>query len=159
MSDAPHVLPLEFESNDEAVYQVIYQYGMAMYLIQVLEHQIVNLIVASRLPGKGEMTREQIRRFREDTFRKMMSKLLQDLMDCVDLPEELRERVSEIILKRNHLAHRFFREHHPDMQSVEGNTRLINELMALQKSVVAVDEELTELERSVWRARGMKYPF
>ena len=45
------------------------------------------------------------------------------------------------------------------MQSVEGNTRLINELMALQKSVVAVDEELTELERSVWRARGMKYPF
>jgi hypothetical protein len=159
MNDTPDDSPLEPGPNDEAVSQVIYHYGMAMYLIQVLEHQVVNLIVASKALGKGKITREEIRRLSEDVFRKTMGVQLRDLVASVDVPEEVRDRLEEVITERNHLAHRFFREHYNEMQSIAENKRLVQELIALQKYVLAVEEELTELERSIWRARGMKYPF
>jgi hypothetical protein len=159
ISQKPPGLTPEPGPNDEAVAGTIYNYGMTMYLIQVLEHQVVNLIVASNLPRSTKVSKEELQRIRADGFKRTMGQQLRELISCVEVPQSLRERVNRVVAERNHLAHRFFREHYDKMQSVSGNEELIRDLVNLQQIVVAVDDELTELERSVWRANGLEYPF
>jgi hypothetical protein len=158
-SEKPPGLTPEPGLNVEAVAGTIYNYGMTMYLIQVLEHQVVNLIVASNLPRGSRISREELQRIRADGLKRTRGQQLRELISCVEAPSWLRERVNRVIAKRNHLAHHFFREHYDKMQSVSGNEELVRELVNLQRFIVAVDEELTELERSVWRANGLEYPF
>jgi hypothetical protein len=145
--------------HDDAVAGVIYNYGMTMYLIQVLEHQVVNLIVASNLPRRECLATGELSRVREKAFRQTLGLALKELTACVNLPADLGEKLDGIVLKRNELAHRFFREHYKEMQSVSSNERLVRELADLQQFVVNVDDELTQLERSMWRESGMDYPF
>ena len=147
------------QPNDEAVDGVVYNYGMAMYLIQVLEHQVVNLIVASKLPRVAEIPADELKRIRAATFKKTLGTTLKDLIASVDVPDELRCRLKQVCDERNRLAHRFFRENHDVMQTVGGNGRLVAELASFQQVVVDVDDELTELERALWKANGMSYPF
>ena len=145
--------------NDHAVAEVIYNYGMTMFLIQVLEHQLVNLIVATNLPRRHKIPRDELLQIRANAFRQTMGTQLKGLAANVKLPSALKEKLDRIVAERNALAHRFFREHYEDMQSASGNEALIRDLAELQHFVVAVDEELTQLERSIWRESGMDYPF
>src|SRR4051794_11946137 len=141
MSDGPHGPRPMPGPNDELVAGVIYHYGLAMYLIQVVELQVVNLILASNLPRRNEITREEFLRLKQETLRKTMGRQLQDLIMLVDVPDGMRQRASKVVSERNDLAHRFFREHHDDMQSPSGNEQLIQELIDLQQVVVSLDEE------------------
>jgi hypothetical protein len=145
--------------NDEATTRVIYNYGMTMFLIQVLEHQLVSLIVASNLPRGDSLAPRELKRIREDAFRRTLGVQLKDLAASVEVPEHLKVKLARIVAERNHLAHSFFREHHADMQSLDTNERLVAELFALQQFVVAADDELTELERSLWKTNGLAYPY
>lgn len=159
MSGESIELAPEAGPNDQAVAGTLYHYGLTMYLIQVLEMQVVSLIVASNLPRRGEISSGDLRRIREDVSKKMMGKQLKDLIECVDIPPETEGRLRRVIVTRNRLAHGFFKDNYERMQSVEGNEAMIRELTEAQGFVVSVDEELTDLERSLWRASGLEYPF
>jgi hypothetical protein len=145
--------------NDAAVSGVIYNYGMTMFLIQVLEHQLVNLIVASNLPRRDNIPRDELVRIKEKAFSQTMGTQLRGLVECVDMPSHLREKLDRIVLERNRLAHHFFRDHYEELRSVSSNENLCCQLSDLQHFIVAVDDELTQLKRSIWRENGMEHPF
>jgi hypothetical protein len=155
MTDESFIRDMTAGPNDG----VIYNYGMTMFLIQVLEHQLVNLIVASNLPRRDQIPRDELLEIRANAFRQTMGTQLKGLAARVEIPPYLKEKLNRIVAKRNHLAHSFFREHHGDMLSSSGSEALIRDLFDLQRFVVAVDDELTLLERSIWRESGMEYPF
>ena len=144
---------------DELLKSVLYNYGLTMFLFGVLEHQVVNLIVALNLPRRDQTSAESLRQIREVAFKRPMGQLWKELKSSDGIPNDTKQRVDKIIDERNKLAHSFFRCNHDEMKSVIGNEKLIRDLEGLQQKVVAVDEELTKLEKTIWRTNGLDYPF
>jgi hypothetical protein len=49
------------DAADEETREVYARYGLAMYFAQVVEHAIVNLMIALRLPERGALTGARFR--------------------------------------------------------------------------------------------------
>jgi hypothetical protein len=48
------------DAADEETREVYARYGLAMYFAQVVEHAIVNLMIALRLPQREALTKEDL---------------------------------------------------------------------------------------------------
>lgn len=65
-------------ASDEEIREVYARYGLAMYFAQVVEHAIVNLMIALRLPERGGLTQQDIDRFMDDAFSMTFGRLLKE---------------------------------------------------------------------------------
>jgi hypothetical protein len=100
---------------------------------QVLEHGIVNtMLVFCLMPTMGAHATEEswqaaFDRFYDAEFGKTFGNMLKGLASIKDFPSDLLERLRGAKVERDHLAHRFFREHDMDFMTREGRTRMIAE--------------------------------
>ena len=96
--------------RDDLVRDVYAHFGLAMYLAQVLEHGIVNAMIAAKLPFRQTVTRQDIDAFMERQFKKPLGKLLQELTRHITVRGDLERVLTEALAMRNRLAHHYFRE-------------------------------------------------
>ena len=76
-------------NEEEQTRDVYAHFGLALYLAQVLEHGIVNAMVAARLPYRSGVTRGDIDAFMGDQFEKPLGRLIGALGEHIAVPDTL----------------------------------------------------------------------
>src|SRR5262245_57057448 len=98
------------DDESDQIRDVYAHFGLALYMAQVLEHGLVNAMVAGQMPAPARVTRQQIDVFMESQFDEALGKLIQNLRRHVLVTDELNQSLLHALKTRNWLAHRYFRE-------------------------------------------------
>jgi hypothetical protein len=128
--------------------EVYARYGLAMSQAQVLEHGMVNTVMVMRLlptmTQHGDRTEWEAAfdRFYDDELAKTFGNMLQGIATLPDIPTRLMDRLRAAKERRDHLAHRFFREHDIDFMSPPGRTAMIAECEDLIELFTDVDRAI-----------------
>lgn len=113
--------------------EVYARYGLAMSQAQVLEHGMVNtLLVFSLMPFMSDYPSHDtwvkaFDRFYNVELAKTFGNMLKAIAAVPGFPTSLLDRLRSAKTDRDHLAHRFFREHDTDFMTREGRTLMIAE--------------------------------
>lgn len=115
--------------DDAQVREVYSRYGLAMFMAQALEHGMVNaLLVLRPLPTRKKHADrsswdEAFDRFYDIEPAKTFGNMARALEQTQAFSPDLGERLRSAKVQRDHLAHRFFREHNMDFMTRPGRTR------------------------------------
>jgi hypothetical protein len=150
------------DGTDEHVKTVYAQFGLAMYLAQVLEHGLVNaLVVLDLLPsrvGKPVPRKEWEREFEsfmERHFETTLGRMIRNLKTVTPVPTELETILSDALRRRNFLAHDYFRERAEKFMSIEGREDMLSELQEAQALFEEADAKLTDVSRPLREKFGL----
>ncbi len=130
------------------VREVYSRYGLAMFMAQVLEHGMVNTLLVLRLlpTMKDHANRsswdEAFEHFYDAELAKTFGNMVRALEQTGAFSPDLVERLRAAKVHRDHLAHRFFREHDADFMSRSGRTRMIAECEELIELFQGIDREV-----------------
>jgi hypothetical protein len=94
------------DAADEETREVYARYGLAMYFAQVVEHAIVNLMIALRLPQREALTKGDIDQFMDEAFSMTFGRLLKELRRMGQSTQFLQRDLDQARDMRNWLAHR-----------------------------------------------------
>ncbi|WP_454885898.1 hypothetical protein [Sphingomonas oryzagri] len=128
--------------------EVYARFGLAMSQAQVLEHGMVNtMLVFTLMPTMRSHPDETswqaaFDRFYDVELGKTFGNMLRGLTSIESFPAELLERLRAAKTDRDHLAHRFFREHDMDFMTREGRTRMIVECETLIEQFTELDHDI-----------------
>jgi hypothetical protein len=116
--------------------------GLALYLAQVLEHGLVNLVAAARAAQGSFNTPDDVDATFGGLFGKTMGGQLRAALEAVSFTPAQIEGLREALALRNYLAHHFFRERIDDFATEDGRNGLTETLVEMQERFQAVDREL-----------------
>jgi hypothetical protein len=139
----------------ERIRDVYAHFGLALYLAQVLEHAIVNAMVATRLPHRERATRTDIAAFMGDHFEKPLGRLIAGLGRYVAVPEASFTQLRAALQTRNWLAHHYFRERAVEFTNDSGRVMMIDELQSAQRLFEEVEASVTAIVRPIEERYGI----
>jgi len=158
----------EPKDRDDAETREVYAYaGLALYLAQCLEHEIVNSLVSAahmrRLRTKWPATSSEIAEYRADidhvwdeAFQQTLGKLVNSVSSSgIKIPESLDSDLRQSVRLRNRLVHRYFRERAETWFSSEERRSMAEELKAMGEQFVKTDRALHEITSQIWNALGI----
>jgi hypothetical protein len=134
----------EGEDQKPDVKTTFAHFGLAYYQASVLEHEIVNILAASRLVAARRDAEQLLSDPWDDKFKNTMGALVKQLGAHAQVDPELAADLVEALQRRNNLAHAFWREWANDFCSDDGRARMIAYLIETRKHFQAVDQRLTE---------------
>lgn len=150
------------DDADEHVKTVYAQFGLALYLAQVLEHGLANaLMCAELLPrraGKPVPRKEwevKFDAFMDQQFEQTLGRLVRGLRNATSVPTELEGLLTNALKTRNFLTHHFFRERAEAFMSCDGREAMIHELERAQGLFELADEKLTEVAKPLREKYGL----
>ena len=120
-----------------------------------MEHGLLNLVVPLRLRGLTRLSPGDIEQAFVANERKTLGQLIHDARNQVEIPDEISEKLTEALAKRNHLMHGFFAAHSVDFNSTPGRRDMIEELRSTTLDLQAADRALEPITRSLWQRLGM----
>lgn len=137
---------------DEVQIREVYsRFGLAMYLAQVLEYGLVNVMaVFSIIPKRKTYCNNCEWEAAHDDFYKeelgnTFGTIMKKLQKMEVIPSELMARLWEAKEKRDYLAHRFFREHDKDFFVKEGRASMILECETIITIFSNLDHEIENM--------------
>lgn len=135
------------DADSIQIREVYSRYGLAMYQAQVLEHGMVNAVIIARmLPTMREHSdRSAWENAFDQAYDIELAKTFGNMLRALEplgLPAELIARLRAAKTERDHLAHRFFREHDEDFLGTTGRMRMIAECEAIIERFAEIDAEL-----------------
>ncbi|PLX69252.1 MAG: hypothetical protein C0602_07505 [Denitrovibrio sp.] len=143
---------MNLSKEDYEARELYANFGLAIYLSQVLELSINNLMVYAFLDSDKEniQTQEEWKRLGDDlysaNYKKTLGKLITELKRSkISLPAEIEERLDEALSIRNFLSHHFFRKNCLSTLSSSGTNKLIIELQNYQKIFTNADKLLDNI--------------
>jgi hypothetical protein len=155
---------MQVDSRDDHVKIVYAQFGLAVYLAQVLEHGLVNAIVfLDLLPNRAgkpvprKQWEAEFDSFLERNFEATLGKMIRSLKAVTLIPSDLETVLTDALTKRNFLAHHFFRERSDEFMSQEGRERMIDELQNAQALFEMADTKLTDATRPAREKYGFTH--
>jgi hypothetical protein len=140
--------------------EVYSRYGLAMYQAQVLEHGMVNAVIIARmLPTMRNHSdkaawEEAFDRAYDVELAKTFGNMLRALAPLA-LPDDLMVRLHAAKIERDHLAHRFFREHDEDFLGPAGRTRMIAACEGIIERFAEIDAELETVMQPLRERHGI----
>jgi hypothetical protein len=137
------------DAADEETREVYARYGLAMYFAQVVEHAIVNLMIALRLPQRGTLTKGDIDQFMDEAFAMTFGRLLQELRRMGQSTHFLQRDLDQARDTRNWLAHQYFRDRAVQFMSPAGRVVMLQELDDATNLFLEVNEKLERLSAEV----------
>jgi hypothetical protein len=143
------------DAADEEVREVYARYGLAMYFAQVVEHAIVNLMIALRLPDHGALSRRDIDQFMDEAFAMTFGRLLKELRRLGQPTELVQRDLDQARDMRNWLAHRCFRDRAVQFMSPAGRIGMFQELDDATNLFLQVNETLERLSAEVRAANNV----
>jgi hypothetical protein len=129
--------------------EVYARYGLAMYFAQVVEHAIVNLMIALRLPERGALTERDIDEFRDEAFAMTFGRMLKELRRMGQPTQFVQRDLDQARNTRNWLAHRYFRDRAVQFMSPAGRAIMLQELDDATNLFLQVNESLERLSAEV----------
>jgi hypothetical protein len=146
--------PEYLDPESDQIRQVYAKYGLAMYLAQVLEHGLANLVVASQL-GSSVRSNEAMQALWDELFGLTMGAQMKRVLKDARLSAAQIARLQGALRTRNFLAHDYFRERAAQFLSFSGRSEMIDELETMQAELRAADEELEPLTFSFFARWGI----
>ena len=154
--------------NDDSfgshVKDVYAHFGLAHYLAQVLEHGIVNAFVylelipsslkSNEVKSRAEWT-ANFDEFMDRKFEATLGRLIRGLREHATITEELERTLSAALLRRNWLAHGYFRDRASSFLTTEGCDAMILELQESQK----LFEDADQMLEAATKPNRLKYGF
>lgn len=143
------------DREDEHVKTVYANFGLAVYLGQVLEHGVVNaLLVVDLAPRATEVATKEtwgdaVDAFFADRFQETLGRLVKRLKQFSAVPPSLEATLEEALCERNRLVHHFFRDHAENFMSESGRYRMLAELEWSRALFQNADEALDEVVRPI----------
>jgi hypothetical protein len=119
-------------------------FGLAYYRASVLEHELVNILAATRLVRAREDAERLLSDPWDDRLKATMGALVKELAPHLDSDPTLSADLMEALRLRNHLAHAFWRERAEDFCTATGRARMITFLASAASTFDEVDRRLTE---------------
>ena len=150
------------EEESEHVKEVYARFGLAVYFAQVLEHQVVNsLTILDLIPTRRHLARSPdewgvlVDDFTDRHFKRTLGALIGMLATVTSFPAGLADRLDAALLKRNWLAHAYFRERSGSLMSEVGRGQMLEKLHACRELYSSVDRELIELVEPLCEKPGL----
>jgi hypothetical protein len=149
-------------SEDAEVRDVYAHFGLAIYLAQCLEHELVNALVYVSLlpdavkvrPKRGEWI-ATFDSFMDRNFQLTLGQLIARLRSASTLPGDLEEGLGRALTLRNYLAHAFFRERAEDFVTSRGRRAMTSELREAQAVFLESSEQLELVMKSIRSKSGI----
>lgn len=141
--------------------------GLALYLAQCLEHEIVNSLgvaaIVQMLGKKWPVTSTEIAEYGtqvdhiwDEQFERTLGQLLGSLSkSSVEIPASLDSDLRESLETRNRLVHRYFRERAEAWFQCDGRRAMTEELKMMQEQFRKTDHALHEVTSRIRNACGM----
>ncbi len=148
--------------TDEVQIREVYsRYGLAMYMVQVLEHGMVNAAVVMRtLPSLRSHPNEArwhaaFDHAYETGLARTYGNMLKQLDAISEFPRSLLERLRDAKEDRDVLAHRFFRQHDLAFMNPDGRTTMIAWCEDRVELFQALSEEVDALIAPIRERHGI----
>ncbi|MCF7553778.1 hypothetical protein [Pseudonocardia sp. WMMC193] len=120
------------------------QFGLAIYMAQVLEMGVINLLsVMDALPQAK--SQEEYDTLVSELMTRTLGKTIRRLRVLLPDEPELCAKLEVALNKRNYMAHRFWREKVQLVATAKGRNRLISELIEARELFEGVDRQLDEI--------------
>lgn len=147
---------------DDHAYQVreVYaQFGLAMYVAQVLEAGVLNALTlweALQLWGarQGMPFEDLSDELWEANFALTLGGLLKKFRKAIAGDAALTAVLGDALRKRNQLAHSYFWNHAEDMMSFEGREAILAELIMVREQLADADRQVTPVLHHLMAANG-----
>jgi hypothetical protein len=143
--------------KDEQVKEVYANFGLSMYMAQVLEHGIVNAFIFLELlpKTKGKWTPDEFDAYMDGEFDKTLGRLIGKLRNLTTINNDLESLLTVALKKRNWLAHHYFRERAEECMSTSGRNSMIVELQRCRDLFKETDEKLEVVIKPLMKKLGM----
>ena len=125
-----------------------------MYFAQVFETGLINILTALATAQNAIPTRTTFDTLYTQHERLTFGKLMKALSVYRFLPEDLEREVMLLKAERDHLAHRFFRDHDLDFMAVGGCHSMIEELERRRERFIALDGRVSDYQSLALRKLG-----
>jgi hypothetical protein len=143
------------DATEEETREIYARYGLAIYFAQVVEHAIVNLMIALRLPERGTLTKRDIDQFMDEAFTMTFGRLLKELRRMGQPIDFVQQDLDQARNMRNWLAHRYFRDRAVQFMSPAGRVVMLEELDDATNLFMQVNESLERLSAEVRAANNI----
>jgi hypothetical protein len=142
--------------------EVYAQFGLALYMAQVLEHAIVNaLLCCDLIPNRRRQVLSpadwayEVDEFMDGHFENTMAKLIKGFKKVTAVPAELEACLEESLKARNFLAHSYFRERIELWFTEEYRNMMIVELQAARDLFKRTDMLIDQIVKPLQRRYGI----
>ncbi len=132
------------------------EFGYAMYMLQILEYMIINIIFFDDIPRKiKEAKTEQewddiVNSFYQKYFNKRtFGPIIEDIKKKVTCSDNLVALLERTLKQRNYLAHHLFRSNAAGLMNAVGKEKILKELVSAQELFTETRGELEELAKPI----------
>jgi hypothetical protein len=160
-----HKMSEDLDKENAEIRNLYAETGLALYLAQVLEHGIVNILVLGYMIAVGKtaphpITEEKIARFlakAEEIEQRHYEQTLGALLTSVhksgiSLPAPLVDLLTKALEHRNRLVHRLFRERALEIGNSSGRKSVFAELKDMKEVFIEADTALD----GIWKQLALK---
>jgi hypothetical protein len=139
--------------DGDLVKEVHAYFDLCMYFAQVFETGLINILTALETARSGMPIQATFEKLYQDHERLTFGNLINSLSKHNFLPEAVVREALELKVERDHLAHRFFRDHDLDFMTVGGCHLMIEELEKRRERFSALDKRVSALLTEVFAQR------
>ena len=143
----------ELELGDEK--EVFAFYGLASFNAQCAEKSLVNFAMVYKLLDESALSQEQWLELYDGFNSQTFGRLLRQVKQRIELPNELIEHLGKSLKKRNWLAHDFFYDYAVHFSDEVGRKEMINELQSMILLFQVADIAIEKLSTKVWAEFGI----
>lgn len=143
------------EPDSELVREVFAHFGLCLYLSQVVETGIINILTALETACSSQPTRQTFDAFYEKHEALTFGNLLKELKRHDFFAESLEKDVRQMKSSRDHLAHRFFREHDVDFITPSGCRHMIEVMQQHQDRFDGLNKEIAAVQADAYAKAGL----
>jgi hypothetical protein len=147
--------PDVLDARDDQTREVYAHAGLALYMAQVLEHGLANVIVAARAGSPEFKSAQDYEDVHDDLLSKTMGTQLREALRVVAFSEAQIQELKRALKKRNFLVHHFFRERVGQSISVAGRSSMITELDEIRDAFKAIDDQIQEITLAFFEKHGI----
>jgi hypothetical protein len=152
----PKFLDASDPPDDDLVKEVYAHFGLCMYFAQVFETGLINILTALATAQNAIPTSTTFDMLYAQHERLTFGKLMKALSGYRFLPEELEREAMLLKSERDHLAHRFFRDHDLDFMAVGGCHSITEELEQRRERFIALDRQVSDYQSLALRKLGFR---
>jgi len=153
--DGPKYAEPSASPDDELVKEVYARFGLCIYLSQVFETGLINILTQLTTASSSSPTRQTFDTLYAQHERLTFGNLINALASHNFLPKQLLDEALERKRDRDLLAHRYFRDRDLDLITVGGCRMMIDELKNWCDKFSALDERVTEFGHPALAVRGL----
>jgi len=148
-------VPEQLSPDDDQTREVYAKYGLAMYLAQVIEHGLANLVLYAGTFHRIVTDETHVDALLDEMFSKTMGGQLHAVLGLIEFSEDQIERLQQVQKKRNMLAHSFWRERVGKTGSQAGRNDLLAELDAICEEFGTVNTEMDWMAMALMGLQGI----